>query len=58
MRVIRPGAAFWAPILIMMPAGFLLYFAALAREDARILGLAEATCTVVDRVIDTRTSSS
>ncbi len=42
----------------MVPAGFLLYFAALAREDARILGLPETTCTVVDRVIDTRTASS
>lgn len=58
MRVLRPRAAAWAPIAIMMPAAFLCYFAARAREDVRVLGLPETTCTVVDRVIDTRTSSS
>ena len=58
LRVVRPSAAAWVPIAIMVPAGFLLYFAALAREDVRILGLPETRCTVVDRVIDTRTSSS
>jgi hypothetical protein len=58
MRVFRPRAAAWVPIAIMVPGAFLLYFAALAREDVRILGLPETTCTVVDRVIDTRTSSS
>jgi hypothetical protein len=58
MRILRPRSAAWAPIAIMVPAAFLLYFAALAREDVRVLGLPETTCTVVDRVIDTRTSSS
>jgi hypothetical protein len=58
MRVVSPRAAAWAPVAIMLPAAFLVYFAALAREDVRILGLPETTCTVVDRVIDSRTSSS
>lgn len=58
VRVVRPRAANWAPIVIGVPAGFLLYFAALAWEDRRILALPETTCTVVDRVLDTRTASS
>lgn len=58
VRLARPRAANWAPIVIGVPAGFLLYFAALAWEDRRILALPETTCTVVDRVLDTRTASS
>jgi hypothetical protein len=58
MRLARPRDANWAPIAIGLPAGFLLYFAALAWDDRRILALPETTCTVVDRVLDTRTSSS
>ena len=58
LRVIRPRSASWAAVAIMVPVGFLLYFAALARDDLRILALPETTCTVIDRVIDSRTTSS
>ena len=58
MRAVRPTDAAWAPLAIMVPAGFLCYFALLAREDARILRLPQTTCTVVDRVLDSRTTSS
>jgi hypothetical protein len=58
MGVVRPRDAAWAPIVIMLPVGFLLYFAALARDDLRILALPETTCTILDRVVDSRTGSS
>lgn len=58
MRAARPRDAAWAPVVIMVPVGFLFYFALLAREDTRIMRLPETTCTVVDRVIDSRTASS
>ena len=58
MGVVRPRDAAWAPIVIMLPVGFLLYFAALARDDVRILALSQTTCTILDRVVDSRTGSS
>ena len=58
LRAIRPTSATWIAVAIMLPVGFLLYFAALARDDLRILALPGTTCTVVDRVIDSRTASS
>ncbi|WP_239493113.1 hypothetical protein [Luteitalea sp. TBR-22] len=58
LSVARPRAAAWATIAVMVPAGFLAYFVALAREDRRIGALPPTTCVVTDRVLDSRTGSS
>ena len=58
LRVVRPESAAWAPFAIVLPLAFLSYFAWLASEDLRILRLPETLCTVRDRVLDARTSSS
>ncbi len=58
LRVVRPRSANWAPVAVVLPLAFLSYFAWLAREDVRIAALPEADCTVLDRVLDARTSSS
>ena len=54
----RPRAATWAPMAIMLPLAFLAYFTWLASEDLRILRLPQQRCTVLDHMLDTRTSSS
>lgn len=58
VRVVRPRSANWAPMAVVLPLAFLSYFAWLAREDVRIAALPDTTCTVLDRVLDARTSSS
>lgn len=55
---VRPRAALWAPIAIMLPLAFLTYFGWLAYDDARIAALPTQPCTVLDRLLDARTSSS
>ncbi|HTV03176.1 MAG TPA: hypothetical protein VMF13_21690 [Luteitalea sp.] len=58
LRVVQPRSANWAPIAVMLPLAFLAYFGWLASEDVRINGLPLQTCTVVDRMLDSRTTSS
>jgi hypothetical protein len=55
---VRPSAALWAPIAIMLPLAFLTYFGWLAYDDARIAALPTQPCTVLDRLLDASTSSS
>ena len=58
LRLVRPRSAGWVPFAVILPLAFLSYFGWLAREDARIGALPQTTCTVLDRTLDARTSSS
>jgi hypothetical protein len=58
LRAVRPAAATWAPIAILLPLAFLGYFGWLAYEDVRIAALPTQPCTVLDRLLDASSSSS